>query len=128
MVVLPVAAVRIGSEIALWIGPAVLVIGILAWVTMTILASSRKIHPDRRHDQSPHWGPVEGGAYHYWPGMYAHHLRDMKFPLDLYPAPEKPETRPVPPGEGGAAERPKAWKGTAEKAEPVRHGGDKPSG
>ncbi|MEU6036264.1 hypothetical protein ABZ801_12720 [Actinomadura sp. NPDC047616] len=138
MVVLP-GAVHIGPEIALWIGPPILVIGILTWMTMTILASSRKIHPDRRCDQSPHWGPVEGGAYHYWPGMYSHSSPDMQFPKDLYPAPERPGRQPPPLNlDGTLAEEPKPREPMAEKpgAEapgagepkaPARHGPRTPS-
>lgn len=55
-----------------WIIPVVAVVALAARLFMTVSASSRKIHPDRRNDQDNHRGMEQGGLYTYRPGMFSH--------------------------------------------------------
>ncbi|GAA4234733.1 hypothetical protein GCM10022254_40310 [Actinomadura meridiana] len=55
-----------------WIIPVVAVAALVARLSMTVLASSRKIHPERRNDQNNHRGMEQGGTYTYRPGMFSH--------------------------------------------------------
>ncbi|WP_433476672.1 hypothetical protein ACQPZP_06220 [Spirillospora sp. CA-142024] len=55
-----------------WIIPALATVGLLAWLYLTIAASSRKVHPERRNDQDNHRGMEQGGLYTYAPGMFSH--------------------------------------------------------
>ena len=55
-----------------WIIPVVAVVALLARLSMTLLASSRKIHPERRNDQYNQRGMEQGGLYTYRPGMFSH--------------------------------------------------------
>ncbi|TDD71161.1 hypothetical protein E1293_34030 [Actinomadura darangshiensis] len=55
-----------------WIIPVLAVIALLAWLYLTIAASSRKVRPERRNDQDNHRGMEQGGLYTYRPGMFSH--------------------------------------------------------
>ncbi|MFI0372789.1 hypothetical protein ACH35V_33420 [Actinomadura sp. 1N219] len=55
-----------------WIIPVVAVVALVGRLSMTVLASSRKIHPERRNDQHNHRGMEQGGTYTYRPGMFSH--------------------------------------------------------
>jgi hypothetical protein len=55
-----------------WIIPVLAVIALLSWLYLTIAASSRKVHPERRNDQDNHRGMEQGGLYSYTPGMFSH--------------------------------------------------------
>ncbi|MFA1537674.1 hypothetical protein [Actinomadura monticuli] len=55
-----------------WIIIVVATVGMLAWLYLTIAASSRKVHPERRNDQDNHRGMEQGGLYSYRPGMFSH--------------------------------------------------------
>ncbi|WP_433332764.1 hypothetical protein [Spirillospora sp. CA-294931] len=63
---------QVGHGVGLWLGPLVISLSLLIALTGVFLASSRRVHPARRKDQSPHRGPMEGGLYRYSPGMYSH--------------------------------------------------------
>ncbi|MDL4772800.1 hypothetical protein [Actinomadura xylanilytica] len=65
-------ASMLGHNLPYWLGPAIITISMVVWLGLTLSAAIRKIHPERRHDQSPHRGPIEGGLYQYRPGMYSH--------------------------------------------------------
>jgi hypothetical protein len=55
-----------------WIIPILATVGLLSWLYLTIAASSRKVHPERRNDQDNHRGMEQGGLYSYSPGMFSH--------------------------------------------------------
>ncbi len=55
-----------------WIIIVVAVVGLIAWLSLTIEASSKKVHPGRRNDQQNHRGMEQGGLYTYRPGMFSH--------------------------------------------------------
>ncbi|MFA1551310.1 hypothetical protein [Actinomadura chokoriensis] len=55
-----------------WLIMVVAVVGLLSWLFLTIEASARKVHPDRRNDQDNHRGMEQGGLYTYRPGMFSH--------------------------------------------------------
>jgi hypothetical protein len=62
----------VGAGILTVLGPIIVFSALAVWLGLTIMASHRKQHPERRHDQSPHRGPMEGGLYRYRPGMFSH--------------------------------------------------------
>lgn len=55
-----------------WIIIVVAVVGLIAWLSLTIEASSKRVHPRRRNDQMNHRGMEQGGMYTYRPGMFSH--------------------------------------------------------
>jgi hypothetical protein len=61
-----------GLGILMVVGPIIVFAALITWLGLTIMASARRQRPERRHDQSPHRGPMEGGVYRYRPGMYSH--------------------------------------------------------
>ncbi|HEY8479094.1 MAG TPA: hypothetical protein VIL71_04605 [Spirillospora sp.] len=61
-----------GPLVYAWIIPVVAVVALAARFFMTLTASSRKIHPERRNDQDNHRGMEQGGLYTYRPGMFSH--------------------------------------------------------
>lgn len=61
-----------GAYIGLWIIPVLATVALLSWLALTVEASSRKVHPDRRNDQDNHRGGEQGGYYVYEPGIYSH--------------------------------------------------------
>lgn len=61
-----------GAPIWAWIIPAVAVVALVIRLYVTLTASSRQIHPDRRNDQDNHRGMEQGGLYTYRPGMFSH--------------------------------------------------------
>jgi hypothetical protein len=63
---------RVGPLWWAWIIPVVAVVALVGRLSMTVLASSRKIHPERRNDQHNHRGMEQGGTYTYRPGMFSH--------------------------------------------------------
>ncbi|MFB4301475.1 hypothetical protein [Actinomadura sp. NTSP31] len=63
---------HIGAMYWAWIIPVLGTAGLLAWLWVTVSASSRKIHPERRNDQTNHRGMEQGGLYYYRPGMFSH--------------------------------------------------------
>ncbi|MDL4820846.1 hypothetical protein [Actinomadura opuntiae] len=63
---------HIGAMYWAWIIPVLGTVGLLAWLWVTVSASSRKIHPERRNDQTNHRGMEQGGLYYYRPGMFSH--------------------------------------------------------
>jgi hypothetical protein len=69
---LALTASPVGNGPGLWLAPLVIALALATLITLTIRASFRPIRIDKRHDQSPHRGSVEGGLYHYSPGMYSH--------------------------------------------------------
>lgn len=62
----------VGDNAILWIGPIIIAASLVAWLVLTVTASFKRIHPERRMDQSTHRGPVQGGFYTYWSGMFSH--------------------------------------------------------
>ncbi|MFC4056518.1 hypothetical protein ACFOY4_43110 [Actinomadura syzygii] len=62
----------IGAPDWVWVIPVVAVLALVARLTMTVLASSRRIHPERRNDQYNQRGMEQGGLYTYRPGMFSH--------------------------------------------------------
>ncbi|GAA3968849.1 hypothetical protein GCM10023085_58970 [Actinomadura viridis] len=95
---------HIGRGFALWLVPIIIFGALLTWLTLTILASSRRIHPERRKDQSPHRGPEEGGLYQYSPGIYSHTHPPGEAQAVRYPS-GGPEPEPESgPGPGGGPE------------------------
>ncbi|HEU5029181.1 MAG TPA: hypothetical protein VFV01_30015 [Spirillospora sp.] len=62
----------IGPIFWAWIIPVLATVGLLAWLYVTVTASSRKVHPERRNDQTNHRGMEQGGLYYYRPGMFSH--------------------------------------------------------
>ncbi|MFC9973703.1 hypothetical protein ACFVH6_22685 [Spirillospora sp. NPDC127200] len=61
-----------GVGVSLLFGPLVVALALVAWLSLVGFASWPGAHPPRGYDQSPHRGPVEGGMYHYRPGMFSH--------------------------------------------------------
>lgn len=55
-----------------WIIPVFATLALLGWLWVTVAASSRKVHPERRNDQTNHRGMEQGGLYYYRPGMFSH--------------------------------------------------------
>lgn len=62
----------IGAPGWVWVIPVVAVLALVARLAMTVLASSRRIHPERRNDQYNRRGMEQGGLYTYRPGMFSH--------------------------------------------------------
>ncbi|MFI6514746.1 hypothetical protein ACIBF1_04205 [Spirillospora sp. NPDC050679] len=61
-----------GVGVSLLFGPLVVALALVTWLSLVGFASWPGAHPPRGYDQSPHRGPVEGGMYHYRPGMFSH--------------------------------------------------------
>jgi hypothetical protein len=97
---------QVGKGIGLLIGPVVIALALITWLTLVIRASSRKIKPERP-DQSPHRGPMEGGLYRYSPGMYSHSY-----------APGEAEYVDAPADQEGGPERQPAGVAVLEHREP----------
>ncbi|GAA2135886.1 hypothetical protein GCM10009727_30380 [Actinomadura napierensis] len=62
----------IGPIFWAWIIPVLGTVALLGWLWVTVAASSRRIHPERRNDQTNHRGMEQGGLYYYRPGMFSH--------------------------------------------------------
>lgn len=60
------------GTVFVWIIPVAITLGLLTWLFLARQSSSRKIHPDRRNDQTNHRGMEQGGTYTYRPGMFSH--------------------------------------------------------
>lgn len=92
-----------GASFWPWIIPVVAVLALVARLSMTVLASSRRIHPRRRNDQDNHRGMEQGGLYTYRPGMFSHSYpptkgsQDEEFRQDL-PQPGREPRKPWPEG------------------------------
>lgn len=66
------AAERLGDNAIVWVIPALAALALVVWLALTIEASSRKIHPNRRNDQDNHRGGNQGAYYVYEQGIYSH--------------------------------------------------------
>ncbi|OLT38428.1 hypothetical protein BJF79_27020 [Actinomadura sp. CNU-125] len=60
------------GTVFVWVIPFTATLAVLTWVFLTRASSDRKIHPDRRNDQTNHRGMEQGGTYTYRPGMFSH--------------------------------------------------------
>ncbi|MFF5260161.1 hypothetical protein ACFY4C_14520 [Actinomadura viridis] len=107
---------HLGAGIVLWLVPAIIAGALLTWLTLTILASSRRIHPERRNDQSPHRGPEEGGLYQYSPGIYSHTHPPGEAPAVRYPS-GGPEPEPEPESGPGPGAGPGSGSGSGSGSE-----------
>ncbi|MFC6880019.1 MULTISPECIES: hypothetical protein [Actinomadura] len=52
----------VGDTYLLIIGPIVVALAIVLWITMTIRAAKRRARADKARDTLPHRGPVQGGV------------------------------------------------------------------
>ncbi|MFI0355843.1 hypothetical protein [Actinomadura sp. 9N407] len=103
---------QVGSGSTLLFGPLIIALALITWLTLIIRASSRKVKPGRP-DQSPHRGPMEGGLYHYSPGMYSHSYAPGETEYVDPPADQEgsPEVPLRPHGAAGQEGRPESQPG-----------------
>ncbi|MFB4317425.1 hypothetical protein [Actinomadura sp. 21ATH] len=59
----------VGDNILLIIGPIVVAVALAVWLGLTVLASRRKVRPEKIRGGSAHRGPVQGGVIEGDPGQ-----------------------------------------------------------
>ena len=62
----------VGRGIGLILAPVIVVVALVTWLRLARNVGSKRIEPDKLHDQDSHRGPEQGGYYRYTPGVYSH--------------------------------------------------------